>query len=415
MRAPHSAIDAICLQLDDLASAGLSRRRVSLESAQRPRVTIGGESFLSFCSNDYLGLAADERIAQALVHAVQRYGVGSGGSHLVTGHTAAHDTLERSLAEFTGFPRALFFSSGYLANIGVLGALAGRDDVVVSDALNHASLIDGIRLTRARVARVPHCDVQAVREALVQARDARARFVVTEGVYSMDGDTPDIAALVESCERHDAWLIVDDAHGFGVLGRSGGGVLEHFGVRSPRIVYIGTLGKAAGVSGAFAAAAAPVIELILQRARSYIYTTASPAFLACALQTSLEIIREEGWRRDKLARLTGMLKAGLEPLPAKLGRSNSPIQPLILGSNERAVGVSDALRKRGLIVSAIRPPTVPEGSARLRISLSAAHEEADVQLLIGSLAGVLGETSLSETPLGETPLSETPLCQPASS
>ncbi|HEX2566472.1 MAG TPA: 8-amino-7-oxononanoate synthase [Burkholderiales bacterium] len=389
MSALDTALDAIRAQLDALTRAGLARRRVSLDGAQRPRVSIGGETLLSFCSNDYLGLAADERIGLALIQAVQRYGVGSGGSHLVIGHTAAHDALERDLADFTGQARALFFGSGYLANMGVLGALAGREDVIVSDALNHASLIDGMRLTRARVARVPHCDVAAVGEALAHARDARARFVVTEGVFSMDGDTPDIPALLELCDRFDAWLVIDDAHGFGVLGRSGGGVLRHFDVRSPRIVYVGTLGKAAGVSGAFAAAAEPVIELILQRARSYIYTTASPAFVAAALQASLAIIREEGWRREKLGRLTAMLKTGLEALPAKLGRSQSAIQPLILGDNARAIGVSEALRRRGVIVSAIRPPTVPEGTARLRISLSAAHEEADVRLLLECLAAVM--------------------------
>jgi 8-amino-7-oxononanoate synthase len=217
--------------------------------------------------------------------------------------------------------------------------------------------------------------------------------VVTEGVFSMDGDTPDLRAVLELCERHDAWLIVDDAHGFGVLGRSGAGVLEHFDLHSPRIVYIGTLGKAAGVSGAFVGAAAPVVELILQRARSYIYTTASPAFLAAALQASLGIIREEGWRREKLVRLTRLLKTGLASLPATLGRSESAIQPLILGDNLRVMGVSEALRKLGLIVSAIRPPTVPEGSARLRISLSATHDDQDVRLLLGSLAAVLSERS----------------------
>ncbi|HEY6822672.1 MAG TPA: 8-amino-7-oxononanoate synthase [Burkholderiales bacterium] len=392
MSASDSALEAVNAKLAGLASAGLSRRRLSLESGQGTRVLLDGRSFLSFCSNDYLGLAADARIAQALIEAVHRYGVGSGGSHLVTGHSAAHDALEDALASFTGLPRALFFGSGYLANIGVLGALAGRDDAIVSDELIHASLIDGIRLTRARVTRAAHCDVQAFREALVQAGDAHARFVVTEGVFSMDGDTPDLPALLDLCERYDAWLIVDDAHGFGVLGRSGGGVLQHFGLRSPRIVYVGTLGKAAGVCGAFVAGAANVVELILQRARSYIYTTASPAFLACALQRSLEIVGEEGWRRDQLVRLTKMLKTGLERLPAELGRSESPIQPLILGENARAVGASDALRQRGLIVSAIRPPTVPEGRARLRISLSAAHVEEDVRVLLDALRAALDGT-----------------------
>jgi 8-amino-7-oxononanoate synthase len=392
MSASDSALEAVKARLAGLASAGLSRRRLSLEGAQGTRVLLDGRSFLSFCSNDYLGLAADARIAQALVEAVQRYGVGSGASHLVTGHSAAHDALEDALANFTELPRALFFSSGYLANMGVLGALAGRDDAIVSDELNHASLIDGIRLTRARVTRVAHCDVEAFREALAQAGGARARFVVTEGVFSMDGDTPDLPAMLELCERYDAWLIVDDAHGFGVLGRSGGGVLQHFGLRSPRIVYVGTLGKAAGVCGAFVAGAATVVELILQRARSYIYTTASPAFLACALQRSLEIIGEEGWRRDKLLQLTKALKSGLARLPAEMGGSESAIQPLILGDNARALAVSDALRERGVIVSAIRPPTVPEGRARLRISLSAAHEEEDVRSLLDALHAVLTET-----------------------
>ncbi|HZQ72945.1 MAG TPA: 8-amino-7-oxononanoate synthase [Burkholderiales bacterium] len=391
MRVAAPPADWIRARLDALAGEGLLRRRLSLETAQGPRIGIGGRTYLAFCSNDYLGLAADPRIAEALVQAVRAYGVGSGASHLVTGHTAAHDELERSLAAFVGLERALFFGSGYLANLGVLGALAGRDDVVVSDALNHASLIDGIRLTRARVSRVPHCDAAAVERALAEAGAAHARFVVTEGVFSMDGDMPDLPRLLELCERHDAWLVVDDAHGFGVLGPRGAGVLEHFGLSSPRLVYIGTLGKAAGVHGAFVAGAAALVELVLQRARSYIYTTASPAFLAAALQKSLAIIREEGWRRQKLVRLTKALQAGLARLPAQVGRSSSAIQPVLLGSNERALRASEMLRERGVVVTAIRPPTVPEGTARLRISLSAAHEEEDVRQLLDALGAALAE------------------------
>ena len=377
-------LERLSAQLEELRRAGLMRSRLTLESAQGPRIRIDGQEHVAFCSNDYLGLAADPRIVAAVVKAVQRYGVGSGASHLVTGHSVAHDRLETALAEFVRMPRALLFSTGYLANIGVVTALAGREDAVFSDALNHASLIDGIRLSHAQVVRFAHCDVNALGRALEQSQ-ARSRFVVTEGVFSMDGDIAPLPAILELCERFEAWLLVDDAHGFGVLGAEGRGVLEHFGMASPRIIYVGTLGKAAGVSGAFVAGAATMVETVLQRARSYIYTTASPPFLAAAVEASLTIIREETWRRRRLSALIDLLKRGLRGSRARLSPSETPIQPLIIGGNADAVRASQALRERGIIVPAIRPPTVPEGTARLRISLSSAHDEADVEGLVVAL------------------------------
>jgi 8-amino-7-oxononanoate synthase len=377
-------LERLSAQLEELRHAGLMRSRLTLESAQGSRIRIGGQEHVAFCSNDYLGLAADPRIVATVVEAVQRYGVGSGASHLVTGHSVAHDRLERALAEFVRMPRALLFSTGYLANIGVVTALAGRDDAIFSDALNHASLIDGIRLSHAQVVRIAHCDVNALGRALEQSQ-ARSRFVVTEGVFSMDGDIAPLPAILELCERFDAWLLLDDAHGFGVLGAEGRGALEHFGIASPRIIYVGTLGKAAGVSGAFVAGAATVVETVLQRARSYIYTTASPPFLAAAVEASLTIIREETWRRRRLSALIDLLKRGLRGSHARLSPSDTPIQPLIIGGNADAVRASQVLRERGIIVPAIRPPTVPEGTARLRISLSSAHNEADVEGLVVAL------------------------------
>src|SRR5216684_4645982 len=380
-------LERLSAQLEELRRAGLMRNRLTLESAQGPRIRIDGREHLAFCSNDYLGLAADARIVAAVVKAVQRYGVGSGASHLVTGHSVAHDRLENALAEFVRMPRALLFSTGYLANIGVVTALAGREDAIFSDALNHASLIDGIRLSHAQVVRFAHCDVNALGRALEQSQ-ARSRFVVTEGVFSMDGDIAPLPAILELCERRDAWLLVDDAHGFGVLGPQGRGTPAHFGLRSPRIVYVGTLGKAAGVAGAFVAGASEMVETVLQRARTYIYTTAAPAMLAAAVEASLQLIRDDEWRRERLRKLIAALKRELRGIQSALASSDTPIQPLVLGGNSEAVRVSAALRERGILVPAIRPPTVPEGTARLRISLSAAHSEDEVMRLASALREV---------------------------
>lgn len=371
-------------RLADIGRAGLLRSRFARTGAQGPRIAVDGRELLAFCSNDYLGLANHPRIVQAAVEAAARHGVGQGASHLLSGHSVLHERLESALAQFVDMPRALLFSSGYQANFGVITSLAGPDDAVFSDALNHASLIDGVRLSRARVVRYPHADVGALSDALA-ASQARTKLVVSDAVFSMDGDVAPVPALLELCERHDALLVLDDAHGFGVLGPQGRGTPAHFGLRSPRIVYVGTLGKAAGVAGAFAAGAPEVVETVLQRARTYIYTTAAPAMLAAAAEASLELIRGEEWRREHLRKLIASLGQALRGTQAALAPSATPIQPLILGDNERALATSAALRERGILVPAIRPPTVPEGTARLRISLSAAHSAEDLARLAAAL------------------------------
>jgi 8-amino-7-oxononanoate synthase len=379
----------IAQRLADIERAGLMRHRFAREGAQGPRILVEGREYLAFCSNDYLGLANHPRIVEAAVDAALRYGIGQGSSHLLSGHSAAHERLEAALAEFVRMPRALLFSSGYQANIGAVTALAGPGDAVFSDALNHASLIDGVRLSRAQVVRYPHADVDFLSRALA-ASGAKTKLIATDSVFSMDGDMAPIPALLDLCERHDAMLLVDDAHGFGIVGAEGRGSAEHFGVRSPRIVYVGTLGKAAGVSGAFVAGTAEVVETVLQRARTYIYTTAAPAMLAAAVEASLQLIEREEWRRERLRKLTGALKESLLGTELELGNSLTPIQPLVLGDNAKALGASSALRERGILVPAIRPPTVPEGTARLRISLSAAHTEQDVSRLATALREVCG-------------------------
>ncbi|HZT62354.1 MAG TPA: 8-amino-7-oxononanoate synthase [Burkholderiales bacterium] len=371
-------------RLADIARSGLLRRRFAREGAQGARITVEGREYLAFCSNDYLGLANHPRIVEAAVDAARRYGVGQGASHLLSGHSAAHERVESALAEFVQMPRSLLFSSGYQANIGAVAALAGPGDAVFSDELNHASLIDGVRLSRAQVVRYPHGDVEFLSQALASC-ESKTKLIVTDGVFSMDGDLAPLPALLDLCERHDALLVLDDAHGFGVLGAGGRGSPAHFGVRSPRIVYVGTLGKAAGVSGAFVAGTAEVVETVLQRARTYIYTTASPAMLAAAVEASLRLIRDEEWRREHLRKLIASLKESLQGTGIRLKPSDTPIQPLVVGGNARALEASAALRERGILVPAIRPPTVPEGTARLRISLSAAHSEQQVSRLAAAL------------------------------
>lgn len=377
----------IAQRLADIGRAGLMRQRFAREGAQGPRIVVEGREYLAFCSNDYLGLANHPRIVGAAIDAALRHGIGQGASHLLSGHSAAHERLESALAEFVRMPRALLFSGGYLANIGAVTALAGPEDAVFSDALNHASLIDGVRLSRAQVVRYPHADVDFLSKALA-ASSGKTRLIVTDGVFSMDGDMAPIPALLDLCERHDALLLVDDAHGFGIVGTEGRGSAEHFGVRSPRVVYVGTLGKAAGVSGAFVAGTAEVVETILQRARTYIYTTAAPAMLAAAVEASLQIIETEEWRRERLRKLIGALREPLREAGVELTPSSTPIQPLVLGANAKALSASAALRERGIVVPAIRPPTVPEGTARLRISLSAAHTEQDISRLVTALCEV---------------------------
>ena len=371
-------------QLAELERRGLRRRRLVRQGPQGPRIVADGREVLAFCSNDYLGLASHPRIVEAAIEAASRYGVGEGASHLLSGHSAAHERLETKLAEFMQMPRALLFSTGYQANIGAVTALAGPEDAIFSDELNHASLIDGVRLSRARVVRYPHADIGFLSEALAES-DATTKLIVTDGVFSMDGDIAPLPAVLDLCERHDAWLLVDDAHGFGVIGPGGRGAPAHFGLRSPRLVYVGTLGKAAGVAGAFVAGAEEIVETVLQRARTYIYTTAAPAMLAAAIETSLQLIGEDEWRRERLRKLIAVLRHGMREGERGLAPSDTPIQPLVLGANSDAVRASAALRERGILVPAIRPPTVPEGTARLRISLSAAHSEQEVLRLAAAL------------------------------
>ena len=374
----------LAAELADRDVRGLRRVRRLLASPQRARVTVDGRDYVAFCSNDYLGLAADPRLAAAAREGIDRYGVGGGASHLILGHGTAHHELEEALAQFVRLPRALLFSTGYMANMGVVSALTGRGDAVFADKLNHASLNDAALVSRAAFKRYAHNDLDALAR-LLATTTARRRLVVTDAVFSMDGDIAPVAALLELCERHDAYLFIDDAHGFGVLGEAGRGTLEHFGITSDRIIYMATLGKAAGVAGAFVAGDETLIETLIQNARTYIYTTATPPLLAHALLASLQIIAQEEWRRERLRTLIAQLSDGLAASPWQLMPSETPIQPLLVGGNDAALALSARLTATGLLVPAIRPPTVPQGTARLRISLSADHEAADVARLVAAL------------------------------
>ena len=384
-------IAGIDRKLELLSAQSLIRRLRVADSPCAPRQVVDGREMLGFCSNDYLGLASHPAVIAALQEGAERYGAGSGASHLVSGHSRAHALLEERfgewLAPYIEKARALYLCTGYMANLAVLTALGlDADAMIFSEALNHASLIDGARLARAGVTVYPHGDVGALEQQL-RASTAGTKIVVTDSVFSMDGDLAPLPQLLALCERHGAWLVVDDAHGFGVLGDTGRGALEHFKLRSPNLVYIGTLGKAAGVGGAFVAAHASVIELLVQRARPYIYTTAAPPALAHALQASLDIIGgEEGARRRAhLAALVDHLQDALRPQRWQLLASTAAIQPLIIGSNEDALRVAAALHEQGLWVPAIRPPTVAPGTARLRVTLSAAHTHEEVALLARAL------------------------------
>lgn len=378
-------IDELDAALAELAAQGLTRRRRVIATPCGVRMRVDGEEKLAFASNDYLGLANHPAIAEAMACGARQWGAGSGAAHLVSGHLPPHEELEVALAQQVGFARAISFSTGFLANLAVVPTLAGRGDAVFADKLNHASLIDAVQLSRAESKRYPHKDLDAL-SRLLKASPARRKLIVTDGVFSMDGDLAPLPELLSLAEEHNAWLVVDDAHGFGVLGKNGAGSLAHFGLPAhPRIVLMCTLGKAAGVSGAFVAAAAPVIETLIQRARSYIFTTAAPPAVSCALMTSLQCIRQEETRRQHLQTLIYRLRSGLAGLPWPLLPSPTPIQPLVVGDNQAALDLSTKLWEAGLWVPAIRPPTVPAGSARLRICLSAAHSTDDVDTLITAL------------------------------
>ncbi|MDX1733685.1 MAG: 8-amino-7-oxononanoate synthase, partial [Halioglobus sp.] len=365
---------------------GLYRSRATLASAQGPRVEVEGKRLLNFCSNDYLGLAAHPRVIERLRTAAAQYGVGSGASHLVCGHLAPHHELEEALADFTGRSRALLFSSGYMANTGVLTTLLRRGDEVFEDRLNHASLLDGGLFSGARFRRFAHNDVDALARKLSRGA-AAARLVVVDGVFSMDGDSAPLGALAQLCAGHDAWLMVDDAHGFGVLGATGAGSLEAAQLGQDSVpVLMATLGKALGTAGAFVAGSELLVEALIQQARNYIYTTAIPPAVAAATLESLALLREEAWRRDHLRELIARFRRGAAQLDLPLMPSASAIQPLLVGAADAAVALSERLAERGVLIGAIRPPTVPEGTARLRITLSAAHSERQVDTLLQHLA-----------------------------
>jgi 8-amino-7-oxononanoate synthase len=370
--------------LERLDEQGLRRSRRVLESPQGERVRVDGRKLLAFCSNDYLGLADHPALIAAAREGAELWGVGAGASHLICGHHAAHKMLEGRLAEFVGLPAALLFSSGYMANAGVVTALLSRHDAIFADRLNHASLNDAALVSRAKFLRYPHFNLDVL-DRLLAASKAKTKLVASDAVFSMDGDIAPVPKLLQLCERHDAWLLLDDAHGFGVLDDQGRGTLSHLGVGSPRIIYMATLGKAAGVFGAFVAGQSVMIETLIQRARSYVYTTAAPPLLAHALLASLERIRGDGWRRERLRELIAALKRRLKLSRWRLAESETAIQPLIIGESGEAMRAAGALYDNGIWVPAIRPPTVPQGTARLRISLSAAHEIADVNRLVETL------------------------------
>jgi 8-amino-7-oxononanoate synthase len=387
----HNALADLERAQQQRSAERLARTRRTFDSPQGPRVRIGDKRYLAFASNDYLGLASAPELIDAACEGARRWGVGAGASHLIAGHLAPHAELENELAAFVDpceAARGLTFSSGYLANLAILTALAGRHDAVFADRLNHASLVDAALLSRATLVRYPHNDVDALERAIA-ATPSQRRFIVTDGVFSMDGDIAPIRRLLELAERTDAWLVVDDAHGFGVLG-DGRGLLAHCGVRSTRVVYMATLGKAAGVSGAFVVAHPLVIETLIQKARSYIYTTAAPAMLAVATSAALAMIRNDGKRREHLAELIATFRKAASALPWQLLPSTTPIQPIVIGDVERTLAISAGLAARNILVPAIRPPTVPVGTARLRISLSAAHTLRDVDQLASALRDVAG-------------------------
>ncbi len=417
-------------ELNERAALGLLRQRRMLQSPQAPHITVDGKSYLSFCSNDYLGLANHPQLIAALQQGAQQHGVGAGAAHLVSGHGATHHQLEHELAAFVGKPAALLFSTGYMANLGIVQALVGKGDTVLADKFNHASLNDAMQLSRAKVYRYRHNDMAQLARLLEQCentstsrreqgemqgaaqqatrhteevdeervstrhssspaqqagRGVGRKLVITDAVFSMDGDLAPLPELLALCEQHDAWLLIDDAHGFGVLGAQGRGSLAHFGIASERVICMATLGKAAGVFGAFVAAEQVVIDTLVNHARSYVYTTATPPALASALLESLQQIANGDELRGHLQCLIAQLRSGLRGLPWHLMPSATAIQPLLVGGNQAALKLSEKLRERGIWVAAIRPPTVPQGTARLRITLSAAHGAADVTRLIETL------------------------------
>jgi len=386
-----TALDSVCHELADLGRAGLLRRLRTVDTEPCGTRLVDGVPALDLCSNDYLGLARDGRLAAASAAAAAREGFGAGAARLVTGTRGAHRQLERDVRAFTGAEATLTFASGFSANLAVVGALLGPDDLAVSDAANHASLIDGLRLTRATRRVVPHLDVDAVRTALADAGSFRRAVIVTEGLFSMDGDEAPLAALLDVARTAGALLVVDDAHGTGVLGARGGGVLEAQGVGpEPDLVRVGTFGKAFGAAGAFLAAAEPVVDLVMNRGRAFVYTTAPPPPLAAAAGEALRIAAAEPWRRERCLTVAARLREGLSEAGLEVGPGRGPIVPVRLGDAPAVMPASEQLHaEHGVFVAGIRPPTVPEGTARLRVTASAGHSDEDVERAVDALVAVL--------------------------
>lgn len=377
--------------LAERRAAHLYRTRKTLQSPQTPEVIVDGRKYLAFCSNDYLGLANHPDVINALAESAKQLGVGSGASHLVAGHSSEHHALEEELAAFTGRDRALLFSTGYMANMGAITALVGQGDAVFEDRLNHASLLDAGLLSGARFQRFLHNDLNNLQARLDKTEAAR-KLIVVDGVFSMDGDCAPLPKLAALAQKNNAWLMVDDAHGFGCLGKTGAGSAEHFGLTQDQLpILMGTLGKAAGSFGAFIAGSETLIESLIQFARPYIYTTAMPPAVAAATRASLRLIQTEHWRREHLNQLIAHFRRGATALGLQLMDSFSPIQPIVIGDEAKTLAIAEQLAARGILIIAIRPPTVPVGSSRLRITFSAQHTMAQVDQLLSVLGDVMSE------------------------
>jgi 8-amino-7-oxononanoate synthase len=375
--------------LQQLTQQGLYRSRRVIETAQGVKVIIDGREVLNFCSNDYLGLATHPQVVSAFQHGVNTYGVGSGSAHLICGHSRAHHLLEQQLAEFTRRDRALLFSTGYMANTGTISALLGRGDALFADKLNHASLLEGGLLSAAIFKRYLHANIEHLNTQLNRT-SADKKMIVTDGVFSMDGDLAPLSALVTISQQLQLALMVDDAHGFGVFGQTGGGIVEQFGLTQTEVpILVGTFGKAFGTAGAFVAGSADLIETLIQKSRTYIYTTAMPAAIAVATSASLALIIDEQPRRVKLQALITQFRQGANQIGLALMPSNSPIQPIVIGDTHKTVLMSEQLLALGFLVTAIRPPTVPQNTARLRITLSANHQSNQVISLLNALEQLL--------------------------
>ncbi len=373
------------VRLEQRKAQDLLRQRLTLEGAQSVRINAEGKEYLNFSSNDYLGLANHPKLIEAMQKAAKQYGVGSGASHLIIGHSEQHHALEEEVAEFLGVERALLFSTGYMANYGVLTCLPDKNDLIIQDKLNHASLIDGGMASSAKMLRYAHADLESFERQMKQP--AESRLVVTDGVFSMDGDIAPLPDLIASCKKHKASLMIDDAHGFGVLGEQGKGSLEHFNLAQQTAdIYMATLGKALGGFGAFVAGSELLIESLIQFGRSYIYTTAMPSAVAAANRASLQLVQEESWRREQLQKNIVYFRRLASEYDIPLMPSDTAIQPVLIGRNDKTLAISRALKEAGILLVAIRPPTVPENSARLRVTLTAEHSTDDLDYLLEHLA-----------------------------